>query len=93
MAIALRKELSGEWPLPVAGTLSIIFGVLLLLLAHVGVLALVMGFYALVFGFSLMALARRLRQLEQEIPAATVLSSRPNSARPTETSTRSSSRV
>ena len=63
VAIALRKELTGEWPLPLAGTLSIIFGVLLMLLPSVGVLTLVMGFYALIFGMTLMAFALRLRQL------------------------------
>jgi uncharacterized membrane protein HdeD (DUF308 family) len=70
VAMALRRELSGEWPLPVAGTLSVAFGVLLLLLPSEGVLALMMGFYALIFGITLMALALRLRQLTQEIASA-----------------------
>jgi uncharacterized membrane protein HdeD (DUF308 family) len=70
VAMALRKELTGEWPLPVAGMLSISFGVLLLLFPSEGVLALMMGLYALIFGITLIALALRLWQLAHEIASA-----------------------
>jgi len=68
IAIELSDEVSGEWPLPVAGTLSISLGVWLIVLSNPEVLALEMGFYALIFGITLTALALRLRQLSQEIP-------------------------
>ena len=70
VAIVLRREVTGEWPLPVAGTLSITFAVLLLLFPSFWVLALVMDFYALIFGVTLIALALRLRQLAEEMVSA-----------------------
>jgi uncharacterized membrane protein HdeD (DUF308 family) len=80
LAIALSDEVSGEWPLPVAGTLSILFGVVLMLISDPAVLTLQMGLYALIFGMTLMALALRLRQLAHEIPVTVTSTSRPNSA-------------
>jgi uncharacterized membrane protein HdeD (DUF308 family) len=92
-AIVLRKELTGEWPLPLAGALSVAFGVALLLRPGAGALALawLIGLYAIVFGVTLVALALRLRQLAQEIPGAAAPTSRTNSPLSSGTSTRSSS--
>jgi uncharacterized membrane protein HdeD (DUF308 family) len=71
-AVSLRRELSGEWPLPVAGTLLLILGILLLLNPMVGALAVVwmIGLFAVLLGITLMALAFRMRQLSQEIARA-----------------------
>jgi uncharacterized membrane protein HdeD (DUF308 family) len=73
VALVLRRELVGEWPLPFAGTVSILIGLFLLLTPiQVGVPALrwVVGPYAIIFGVTLVALARRLRQIAQEMQAA-----------------------
>jgi uncharacterized membrane protein HdeD (DUF308 family) len=73
VAFALRRELVGEWPLPFAGGVSIIIAVLLLLTPiTVGVPALrwLVGPYAMIFGVTLVAFARRLHQLAQEMEAA-----------------------
>jgi uncharacterized membrane protein HdeD (DUF308 family) len=73
VAIVLRRELAGEWPLPFAGAVSVIVALVLLLTpVTVGVPALrwLVGPYAIIFGMTLLAFARRLRQLAQEIEAA-----------------------
>jgi uncharacterized membrane protein HdeD (DUF308 family) len=73
VAVVLRRELAGEWPLPFAGALSVIVALLLLLTpATVGVPALrwLVGPYAIIWGVTLVAFARRLRQLAQEMAAA-----------------------
>jgi uncharacterized membrane protein HdeD (DUF308 family) len=73
VAIALRRELAGEWPLPFAGTVSVIVGLSLLLTRiAVGVPALkwLVGPYAMIVGVTLLALVRRLRQIAEEIEAA-----------------------
>jgi uncharacterized membrane protein HdeD (DUF308 family) len=71
-AVALRKEMSGAWPLPVAGAISVLLGVLLALQLNQGALALVwlIGLYALCFGVMLLALALRLQELAPEIARA-----------------------
>jgi uncharacterized membrane protein HdeD (DUF308 family) len=67
-AAALRRDLAGEWPLPFAGSLSVLFGALLLLGAgRVLEIPWVIGPYSLLYGFTLLALALRLRQLAFEI--------------------------
>jgi uncharacterized membrane protein HdeD (DUF308 family) len=66
-AIALRRELTGEWPLPFAGFLSLVFGVLLLVPGPPPDLDWVFGPYAMLFGMTLLALALRLRKLAEEI--------------------------
>jgi uncharacterized membrane protein HdeD (DUF308 family) len=93
VATALSKEMNGEWPLPAAGSLSIIFGALLLLLANEEILAIVMGSYAIIFGLALMTLSLRLRQLAGEIFVAAASTSQLNHSRSAEASKTSSSRA
>src|ERR1700674_1321563 len=65
MAIRLRKVITNEWFLILAGLASIVFGVLLLLQPTVGALVLIwwIGAWALFFGVLLMILAFRMRHL------------------------------
>jgi uncharacterized membrane protein HdeD (DUF308 family) len=58
-AIRLRKEISGEWLLAMAGVASIIFGLLLVTRPAMGALAVIwiIGTYAIVIGVLLIALA------------------------------------
>jgi uncharacterized membrane protein HdeD (DUF308 family) len=67
IAIALRRELAGEWPLPLAGSISVLFGAMVLFGPGAPDLAWVMGPYIVIFGATLFALASRLRQLAAEI--------------------------
>ena len=69
--LALRSEVSEEWPLAATGALSIACG---LIMPGIGpdhfALALVFGVYATFVGIFLLAIARRLRQLAQEMARA-----------------------
>jgi uncharacterized membrane protein HdeD (DUF308 family) len=71
-AAALRTEMSGEWPLPFAGLLSVLFAILLLLRLDASVITLtrMLGWYAVLAGGSYTALALRMRQLAREITHA-----------------------
>src|SRR5438874_7801967 len=62
-AIKLRKEISNEWLLALAGVASLAFGVVLLLQPAAGALLLIwwIGGYALLFGILLIVLAFRMR--------------------------------
>jgi uncharacterized membrane protein HdeD (DUF308 family) len=62
-AIRLRKVVSHEWLLVIAGIASLAFGVTILILPGAGALALVwwIGAYALAFGILLIMLAFRMR--------------------------------
>jgi uncharacterized membrane protein HdeD (DUF308 family) len=64
-AIQLRKEISNEWLLIIAGILSVLFGAALVANPAAGALAVVwiIGAYAFVFGLMMIALAFRLRGL------------------------------
>jgi uncharacterized membrane protein HdeD (DUF308 family) len=63
-AIQLRKEIDNEWWLILAGALSVIFGLMVLVAPGAGALALiwVIGAYSIVFGAMLVGLSLRLRK-------------------------------
>jgi uncharacterized membrane protein HdeD (DUF308 family) len=62
-AIAVRKEIEGEWMLILSGALSVAFGVILLMQPAAGALALVwiIASYAILFGILNVLFAWRLR--------------------------------
>jgi uncharacterized membrane protein HdeD (DUF308 family) len=73
-AAALRPLLSGEWPLPYVGALSLVLALMLEILRSVPPdLFWVVGPYSILFGGTLAALALRLRHLAEEIEASTTL--------------------
>ena len=65
-AIQIRKEVTGEWVLAVAGILSVLIGILLIANLEAGAVAVVwlIGLYALVFGALLVFLGFRLRRYQ-----------------------------
>ncbi len=62
-AVALRRLIASEWFLGLAGVLSVLLGIVLIVNPRAGVLSVVtlIGAYAIFFGASLIALALRLR--------------------------------
>ena len=62
-AVALRREIEGEWVLFLVGVLSVVLGVAMAVLPGVGVLSLIwlVGLYALAVGVALIVLALRVR--------------------------------
>jgi len=69
-AIALKRDMAGEWPLPFAGFVSVLCGVLLLVGPRPPDLKWIVGPYAILFALTLLALTLRLRQLGAEIAAS-----------------------
>jgi len=71
-AIALRRDMAGEWPLPFVVILSIVLGGLLMLRSGVGALALALmiALYALISGSTPLLFALRMRQLAHEMAHA-----------------------
>lgn len=71
-AVRLRKEIDGEWLLGLAGVLSIVFGVLLVLQPGAGLLALVwlVGIYMIIAGVIYISLGVRLAHPERHVPHA-----------------------
>ncbi|GGV25076.1 membrane protein [Actinomadura cremea] len=67
-AIALRRELRGEWFYALTGAISVVFGILLLTWPVSGALALVwlIGLASILFGAALIGAAFRLRKLGEE---------------------------
>ncbi len=63
-AVQLRQEMAGEWVLGVAGSLSILIGILLIANPGAGALAVVwlIGIYAILFGALLMYLGFKARR-------------------------------
>jgi len=62
-AVALRREIEGEWVLFLVGVLSVVLGVAMAALPGVGVLSLIwlVGLYALAVGVAMIVLAFRVR--------------------------------
>jgi uncharacterized membrane protein HdeD (DUF308 family) len=77
-AVALRKEIQGEWLLALSGVLSIIFGALIIYQPVAGLLAIaiLIGAYMFAVGILAVVLSLRLRRL-CHVPVG-----RPTSARP-----------
>lgn len=66
-AIQLRKEITGEWFLVLAGVASIVFGVIAFIAPGAGALALItyIAAFAIVFGIALILLAFRVRSFDR----------------------------
>ncbi len=71
-AVRLRQEIENEWWLAVAGSLSIVFGVVLFVFPGAGILSLIwlLAAYAIVWGIVLLALGWRLRGVNQRLAHA-----------------------
>ncbi len=63
--IRLRKEIDNEWTLILAGALSVIFGILLLIWPGPGMLSLVwlIAIFAILYGIALVALSFRVKKM------------------------------
>lgn len=69
LAFSLRREITSEWVLALAGVLSVLFGVLLVVKPGAGAVSLVLiiGSYAVVFGILLLVLAFKLKGLPERL--------------------------
>ena len=72
IAIRLRKEITGEWALGLAGLLSMLFGAMLIARPGAGALAVVylIAGYAVALGILLLMLAFRLKSLPARVAVA-----------------------
>jgi uncharacterized membrane protein HdeD (DUF308 family) len=70
-AMALRREMSGEWPLPIAGAASFLIGAFMVASPRIGlpIVVWLVGPYSILVGFALALLAVRLRHLAIEMAA------------------------
>lgn len=70
-AIQLRKEITGEWMMVLSGSVSVLFGLFLIVAPGAGALGLiwVIGAYAITFGILLIIVAFRLRKLAHDNPS------------------------
>jgi uncharacterized membrane protein HdeD (DUF308 family) len=64
-AARLRQAVQGEWLLVLAGVLSVVFGVLIILFPGTGILAIlgILAGYAIIFGILLIVLGFRMRSM------------------------------
>ena len=71
-AVRLRRVLDNDWLLVVAGALSIVFGLILMIWPREGAVGLVwlIGIYAIAFGIVMVGLALRLRGLGRRLETA-----------------------
>ena len=71
-AVRLRKEIQGEWLLGLAGLLSLVFGILLIMHPGAGVLAVLwlVAAYALILGVLMVILAFKVRGWGAKLKAA-----------------------
>lgn len=69
VAVALRRELRGEWVYVLTGAISLIFGILLFAWPVSGAIAVVwlIGLLALLFGAAMLGVAFRLRRLGRTV--------------------------
>ncbi|WP_324754208.1 HdeD family acid-resistance protein [Roseovarius sp. Pro17] len=67
-AVALRKQITGEWLLIAGGALSVLFGILLIVMPGAGIISVVwlIGLYSVLFGVLLVGLAMRLKGVRAE---------------------------
>jgi uncharacterized membrane protein HdeD (DUF308 family) len=72
VAIQLRKHLSNEWALILAGILSVVFGVLVIARPNAGALSILwlIGTYAILYGVMLLTIAIRLKSLVSQARSA-----------------------
>jgi uncharacterized membrane protein HdeD (DUF308 family) len=72
-AIQLRKQIEGEWLLVLAGVLSVLFGLGVLIFPGTGALALIwlIAIYAIAIGIVMIMLALRLRAHRSRMSTAT----------------------
>jgi uncharacterized membrane protein HdeD (DUF308 family) len=73
-AMALRGEMAGDWPLPIAGALSLVVAAVLLTIRHVDLAALawIIGIYAVLWGTTVMVFAFRFRLLAIEFETESI---------------------